>query len=238
MRQEPRFATRDALPVQVSLTAAGVNYPGRLADLSFSGARVETESPLAFETTVELSLNCPTAGFDLKVEAVVRWSRPAGEGGWLVGLAFESVVSKGRIAEFFTRGIIDRRGKPRVSVQLEAAAKFELLTDEAKIQLLNASPGGCCLAVESPCREGQKVRFTPPEMLGETLLAEICWVRRVEDRWLAGCRYLPECPRDTVEALCRKMQAPEQRREKWMLAVAMLLALTAGAAAWTWALMT
>ena len=239
MRQGLRFAPRDELPVHAFITAADREMAGHLADLSFSGARVEVDRPLAFETPVQLSLRCAAVGLDLKLEAVVRWARPQGNGGrWSLGLSFSKVASEGQVAAFFTQGIIDRRNTSRVAVSVEAPARFELSADETQIALLDAAPGGCCLSVAAPCRAGQKVRFAPPEAGGQTLLAEVCWARRVEDRWLAGCRFLPECSRAAVDALFERVQVPRRRRGELLVAAALMLALTAGAAAWTWALLT
>lgn len=242
IRQEPRFATREAMPVCAKVTSGDRTLEGRLADLSYSGARVDVDEPLPFEAPVTLSLSCPAAGFELSLEGVIRWTRPLAEGDrWSLGIHVTQVASEGRVAEFFTRGIVDRRGKPRVAVQAAAPARFELNCDEAQVELLNAAAGGCCLTTSAACREGQKVRFTPPEAGGQTLLAEVCWARRIDDRWLAGCRFLPECSGAAIELLCRRMNVlkpPRRARGEFLTAAAILLALTAGAVAWTWKLLT
>jgi type IV pilus assembly protein PilZ len=79
---ELRRFTRAPLdqPLEFTSKASDARRPGRAKDLSIGGMFIETDEPAAFGAEVVVFITLPSDPKELRLDGVVRWTRPSGMG--------------------------------------------------------------------------------------------------------------------------------------------------------------
>lgn len=94
MGQEKRVHDRREVVLPLLVEAGEQQLSGESVNLSVGGVRAWLDGDLPFGTKAKVHVVLPTLGEESVIDAEVRWSQKAPQGGFLIGLQFQRVRAR------------------------------------------------------------------------------------------------------------------------------------------------
>lgn len=249
-RREPRYHVNPEFNIRVAVRRAAMpnqEISGKVVDMSQSGARLVLESSVQFQEAITVYLVCEEMGLDIALSSNVCWLRQGrGPEEWVLGCAFDPELPADYLEDFFRNGLLERRSNPRLPLDMEARALWELSNEPAPIRLVNVSQCGFCMTTSNMVEVGRRVRLfvdraNRPEL---QIDGRIQWAMRNGEEQVLGCHLVNTSGYDSIGELAAIAEASMQPQGKpkpeplsaWRLlfytALTALVALVATWLAW------
>ena len=164
---------------------------GELIDISESGARILSDSPLRFGEKLVLHLESNPIGVTIAVGCQVQWIRSGvDEGQWTVGCLFEYYLEKELLEKYVDDTLLERRQSDRHRISLPVSVKFEGVGDDwVKVDLYDMGAGGFCFQSPTEATIGTRVCMTLDDSSYDTVQARIMWEFADDGKHLIGCQW-------------------------------------------------
>lgn len=135
-----------------------------IVDISLTGLKLE--STIAFEFQEKVVISIPRAsGIDpIRIPAQVRWVQPVSKGrkkssAWAAGCLLEETLPTDYIDEISASGMLDRRAAPRIQIDKNATARWEMSQTDFPVQIKDVSSTGIGIVVPKDCEVGKRIRI-------------------------------------------------------------------------------
>lgn len=165
-----------------------------LLDISHGGAKLTVDVCIPFEEAVLLKIDFPELKTRFVFAAYVRWTRPVGESGWILGCAFKPRLTEYALDQLALAGYADRRHYARFPLALRATAGWELGETSIPVLLQDASEGG--FGMISPQLEEPGRRLLLHLRLEDgtpaSIPAKVQWYAKKPDEYQIGCVFINE----------------------------------------------
>jgi hypothetical protein len=224
-------ALMTAPKMEASVQGKKERIEAQIVDIGRNGIRLE--SSITFEFQEEIVIEIPGIGESpqLFVVAQVRWTQPTKNGSaWSAGAILSENFPEHFLNEIAKKGLLDRRGAPRLALAAEAVGQWELSTEGFPLSVSDVSATGIGVVIDKPCEVGQRLRisFDGETQDADTITAKTVRQREVAGQYLVGCTILKGAPylflNRSVEMKCR--QAVRKNRAYLALALSALGLLT------------
>ncbi len=170
-----------------------VVIPAELRQISLGGARMVTQRPLLLEETLNMKVTFDEVDFESIVDARVAWARPLRGEDWLIGCAFSPDLPEAMLDEMARQELIDRRKFGRMIAEIPAKYRKPGSQEKLDATVVDVSPGGLCLAVDSAEGLGAQVQIIVQADEKEfAARARVCWRMDNEnsESTLIGCEFV------------------------------------------------
>lgn len=235
-RKEPRFRVQNTRKLTVELQSDEEKaLPVSLIDVSRSGAKFISESPIQTAEAIRLRLAHRKLGLEIAVPAVVRWCHVK-QNHWEIGVSFvDAVITEDVLDKLAKSGIVERRRAKRHEV--DATAKLELpgQTEGTAVIVRDVSEEGTGLISPKPVEIGERLLLTFDSQDSEpvSFVAISRWQSPLEDQFRVGCQIAMNQSQPILKTCGVETEKPrrEPQRISWLTWVVMLTC-----AACTWSL--
>jgi PilZ domain len=190
LRKRYRTAAAQVVPIAIQRFGKGQQpASGELVDISVSGARILSDTPLQFGEKLVLHLESKPIGLSVSIGCHVQWIRGGGEDKWTVGCLFEYHLEKQVLEEYVEDGLLERRQSDRYNISLPASVKFEGVADEeTEVDVFNVGTGGFCFHSPTAGKIGSRVRMSLDDADDE-VEGRIMWQFADDGDYLVGCQW-------------------------------------------------
>lgn len=165
-----------------------------IVDISLTGLKVESATAFEFEEKILLSIPSISSEKPIEIPAQVRWIQPVGNskkesGAWSAGCLLEDSLPADYIDEISASGMLDRRFAPRIRIEKEATARWEMSQEDFVVQIQNISSTGIGIVVPKDREVGKRIRVEIDKGTAEHLLLTGKTIRQkpVDDGIFVGC---------------------------------------------------
>ena len=166
--------------------------PTEILDLSQGGAKLGLREPLPIKAQVRLRLVSEALASDVNLDGNVCWSRPAGNGLWWMGCAFDEPIPDEQIDELAMAGGLERRRESRSPQDATAFVRWELAPEPVKVRLVDLSRGGFALIMPSRPAVGDRLSlcFEIRNAAEVPIMARVQWFQVHSNGYIVGCTFL------------------------------------------------
>ncbi len=211
VEREPRYQVNsDELGVCVEKTIDGQvqKFKGQLLDLSSSGVRLKLDCAVKVAEVLRLELEADALSGKLTVSGEVCWMTPHARGEFVLGCTFSPNLPDETFDALFADRALDRRCQQRVSVDLQATAKWELERDHVDVSIINFSEDGLCLRSQEKGKPGNRVLvMVEPDGTNTERISVVCkgqWQVEAGNSYIIGCAF---CDMEGYGALKERAKA-------------------------------
>lgn len=193
LRERYRVAADQTLPVAIQRFANGQHQAsGELVDISVSGARILSDTPLQFGENIILHLESKLIGTGVSIGCQVQWVRGgSSEDEMTVACRFEDHLEKRVLKEYIDDGLLERRQSDRHHTSLPATIKFEGVGKEtAEADLLDVGTGGFSFRSPTAGTIGLRVRLILDDATHGKVEGRIMWQSEDDGEYLIGCQWV------------------------------------------------
>lgn len=211
MSQSRRKAKRHEIPgdqridVQIFRNGCGSDctdnneiVAAEIVDISLTGLKVESATAFEFEEKILLSIRRTSSEKPIEIPAQVRWVQPVGKSKkesavWAAGCLLRDSLPADYIDEISDSGMLDRRISPRIRIEKEATARWEMSQDDFVVQIQNISSNGIGIVVPKDCDVGKRIRIEIDKGTSEHFFLTGKTIRHnpVDDGIFVGCEIAP-----------------------------------------------
>lgn len=143
------------------------NEPGVVAeivDISLTGLKLESTTAFEFQEKIVISISRASTEEPILLPAQVRWVQPVSKGrknsnAWAAGCLLEEALPRDYIDEISASGMLDRRASPRIQIDKNATARWEMSQADFEVQIKDVSTTGIGLVVPKDCEVGKRIRI-------------------------------------------------------------------------------
>jgi PilZ domain len=192
LRKRYRIAAAQTVPIAIQRFGNGQKpASGELVDISVTGARIFSDTPLQFGEKLVLHLESKPIGLSVSIGCHVQWIRGgSSEDKWTVGCLFEYHLEKQVLEEYVDDGLLERRQSDRYTISLPASVRFEGVADEeTDVDVYNIGSGGFCFHSPTAGRIGSRVRMTLDDAADGEVEGRIMWQFADDGQFLIGCQW-------------------------------------------------
>ena len=192
LRKRYRTAAAQTVPIAIQRFANDQqSASGELVDISVTGARILSDTPLQFGEKLILHLESKPIGLSVSIGCHVQWIRGgSSEDKSTVGCLFEYHLENQILEEYVEEGLLERRQADRYNISLPASMKFEGIADKkSEVDVYNIGSGGFCFHSPTAERIGSRVRMTLDDAADGEVEGRIMWQFADDGDFLVGCQW-------------------------------------------------
>ena len=193
LRKRYRTSAAQTVPIAIQRFANDQqSASGELVDISVTGARILSDTPLRFGEKLILHLESKPIGLSVSIGCQVQWIRGgSSEDKWTVGCLFEYHLENQILEEYVEDGLLERRQSDRYNISLPASVKFEGVADQtAEVDVYNIGTGGFCFQSPMGGSIGSRVRMNLDEANCGEVEGRIMWQIADDSKYLVGCQWI------------------------------------------------
>ncbi len=182
------------LEVRWTETAGAMRaQPADIVTLDRNSTRLEVVELVPFGQKCELDFGESYSPPSRAVRATVRDVRPGAGNRYRVACQFDEPLKDNVLAELADSGCFNRRAHERRPVALEIKALPELSQGQGQfaVQIVDLSPGGCCLKSPQQVPSGYRIRLSAVRdaEAAATIPLRVQWQKTADDQYLVGCSF-------------------------------------------------
>jgi hypothetical protein len=164
-----------------------------IVTLDRTSTRLELAELVPFGQKCELDFGAALAASSRTMQATVRDVRPQGGKRHRVACQFDVPLTDELLAALSDSGSFNRRAHERRPVALDIKALPELSQGQGQfaVQIVDLSPGGCCLKSPQQVPSGYRIRLSA-DRDSEAAVAiplRVQWQKPADDQFLVGCSF-------------------------------------------------